>query len=131
MPERIRLYELNQLSSQQRTQLLTRTEGDLSAFLAKVGPIIDAVRQDGDAALARFAQEFDNAPVQADQLAATAADFERAFAELEPDMIEVLEFAADNIRRFHEAQMPEEMWMKEIRPGVFTGERISPIAVRG
>ncbi|MCB1718073.1 MAG: histidinol dehydrogenase [Candidatus Competibacteraceae bacterium] len=127
MPERIRLYELNQLSSQQRTQLLTRTEGDLSAFLAKVGPIIDAVRQDGDAALARFAQEFDKAPVQADQLAATAADFERAFAELEPDMIEVLEFAADNIRRFHEAQMPEEMWMKEIRPGVFTGERISPI----
>ena len=106
---------------------MTRTEGNLAEFLDKVGPIIEAVRQEGDAALARFAREFDKAPVQADQLAATPADFERAFAELSPDMIEVLEFAADNIRRFHQAQMPEAMWLKEIRPGVFAGERHTPI----
>ncbi len=42
-------------------------------------------------------------------------------------MIETLKFAIDNIRRFHEAQKPEEMWMKEIRPGVWTGDRMLPI----
>ena len=36
-------------------------------------------------------------------------------------------FCADNIRRFHEAQRPQEMWMKEIRPGVLVGERATPI----
>ena len=28
---------------------------------------------------------------------------------------------------FHEAQKPEAMWLKEIRPGVFAGERTTPI----
>jgi histidinol dehydrogenase len=42
-------------------------------------------------------------------------------------MIETLEYAADNIRRFHEAQLPGEMWLKEIRPGVLVGERYTPI----
>ena len=126
-PECIQLYELARLSDAERQQLLTRTEGNLAEYLDKVGPIIDAVRTEGDVALVKFAREFDKALVEADQLAATPADFERAFAELELDMIEVLEFAADNIRRFHQAQMPETMWMKEIRPGVFAGERHTPI----
>ncbi len=42
-------------------------------------------------------------------------------------MKEALEFAAVSIRRFHEDQKPEEMWMHEIRPGVFAGDRMSPI----
>ena len=42
-------------------------------------------------------------------------------------MIEAIEFAVDGIRRFHEAQKPEEMWLKEIRPGAFAGDRFIPI----
>ena len=38
-----------------------------------------------------------------------------------------MEFAADSIRRFHEDQKPEEMWLHEIRPGAFAGERTRPI----
>ena len=29
----------------------------------------------------------------------------------------------DNIRRFHEEQKPEPMWLKEMRPGAFAGDR--------
>ncbi len=36
-------------------------------------------------------------------------------------------FRGGNIRRFHEKQKPEEMWMKEIRPGVLAGDRATPI----
>ena len=39
--------------------LLTRTEADLSSFLERAGPILEAVRREGDAALLRFAREFD------------------------------------------------------------------------
>ncbi len=38
-----------------------------------------------------------------------------------------MEFAANSIRRFHEDQKPEEMWLHEIRPGAFAGERSRPI----
>ena len=127
MNDAVACYRLAELSKEQRSDLLVRAEDDLSDFLEKVDPIIEAVRSEGDHALARFAREFEGVPLQHDQIAATPSDFSRAFDQLEREMIEVLEYAADNIRRFHEEQKPGDMWMKEIRPGVLVGERFTPI----
>lgn len=120
-------HELSVLSSAQRDELLIRSEADLGPYLERAKPIIEAVRSEGDIAIARFAREFDKAPAEADRLMATEAEFDAAFTELDPELIETLRYSADNIRRFHEAQMPPEMWMKEIRPGVLVGERATPI----
>ena len=68
----VNLFELATLSNAERTRLLNRTETDLTPYESKVRTIIDAVRKDGDEALARFAREFDRAPVDAASLAATA-----------------------------------------------------------
>lgn len=124
---RVAFHELAGMSAQQRELLLARTEDDLSEFMEKVAPIIEAVRIEGDEAIARFAREFDHADVTADRLAATEENFDAAFKKLDPEFIETLEYAADNIRRFHQDQMPQEMWMKEIRPGVLVGERTRAI----
>lgn len=127
MTSSVAWHELGTLTAAERTDLLTRSEADLGPFLEKTRPIIEAVRAEGDEAVARFGRTFDKAPVEADHLMATEAEFDAAFAELEPEMIETLRYSADNIRRFHQAQMPPEMWMKEIRPGVLVGERATPI----
>ena len=127
MNENVNFVELARLDPAGRAELLQRSEADLDAFIARVRPIIDAVREEGDAALARFAREYDDALVDPGAIAATKADFDRAFDSLGSAMIGVLEFSAERVRRFHEAQMPEEMWMKEMSPGVFAGERIRPI----
>ena len=127
MTQQVALYRLDKMSSAERSQLLKRAEDDLSDFLDKVDPIIEAVRLEGDEALARFAREFDKVPLQADSIAASKSDLDSAFDELDNEMIAVLEYAADNIRRFHHEQMPNELWMKEIRPGVLVGERVTPI----
>lgn len=124
----VALHELDKLSSDDRERLLSRAEDDLERFIDGVGPIIEAVRTEGDEALARFGREFDGASsLTADAIAATRADIDKAFDEVDRAMIETLEYSADNIRRFHEAQRPPEMWMKEIRPGVLVGERATPI----
>jgi histidinol dehydrogenase len=120
-------HVLADLTPEARARLLQRAESDLGPFLEKVRPIIEAVRTEGDTALARFAREFDRAPVEPDAIAATPEDFDRAFDELEPEMVEILRFSVDNVRRFHEAQMPEAMWLKEMHPGVFAGEKVVPI----
>jgi histidinol dehydrogenase len=120
-------HDLSQLSAAGRQRLLQRTEGDLSAYEEKVKAIIAAVRAEGDEALARFARDFDKAPVKASAIAATEADFARAEKTLDPKVRTAMEFAAVNIRKFHEDQMPEEMWLHEIRPGVFAGDRSSAI----
>ena len=128
MTPQIALHDLKQMSASERAELLTRTEDDLSQFITGVGPIIEAVRSDGDAALARFAAEFDKTTgVTADNILASEAEFEAAFDTLDPDFIEVLTYAADNIRRFHEHQKPKPLWMTEIRPGVRVGEKTTPI----
>ena len=123
----INLHVLSKLTASARRALLTRTETDLSTFTEKVKPIIAAVRAEGDVALARFAQQFDKAPVAPHAIAATHADFARAEKTLAPDMREAMEFAAESIIAFHKAQMPERQWMQEFRPGVFAGDRTSAI----
>jgi histidinol dehydrogenase len=127
MPARINLIELSKLSLSARQRLLTRTEADLGPYEEKVRPIIEAVRREGDTALARFARQFDKAPVGIGAIAATEADFDRAERELDPKVREAMAFAAHSIAKFHEDQKPEEMWLHEIRPGAFAGDRTSPI----
>jgi histidinol dehydrogenase len=123
----VNLHELAKLSSAERARLLQRTEADLAAYEEKVRAIIDAVKREGDEALARFAHDFDKAPVKTNEIAATKADFAAAEKSLDPKVREAMEFAAESIRRFHEDQKPEEMWLHEIRPGAFAGDRIRPI----
>ncbi len=127
MTKPINFHELATLSAPQRAKLLLRVEGDLSEFEAKVKPIIAAVREEGDVALARFAQQFDKSPVTADAIAATPEDYAQAERTLAPDVKAAMEFAAANIRKFHERQKPEASWTMEISPGAFGGERWSAI----
>ena len=124
---KVAFYELSNLTNDQRSRLLMRPENDLEFFLKKVRPLIEDVRIKGDVALVEYAAKFDNAHFTTSEIGASKTDFEAAFDQLDRDVIEALEYGADNIRRFYEDQLPGEMSMKEVRPGIFTGERHSPI----
>lgn len=124
----VALHELKRMSPSERSQLLSRAEDDLEQFLMDVEPIIQAVRDEGDEALARFGRQFDGAKsLTSDAIGVSVGEIDKAFDQIDPEMVRTLEYSADNIRRFHEAQLPPEMWMKEIRPGVLVGERATPI----
>lgn len=124
----VNVVKLTELTPAERRRCLARTESDLGPYLEKVAPIIDAVAQEGDEAVARFTRQFDKAPVTAETLAATPDDFIQARKSLAADITGAIAFAARNITRFHEDQKPEEMWLHEIAPGAFAGDRIGPIA---
>ena len=123
----VSVYELSNLTDAERRSLLMRPENDLGVFLEKVRPVIEDVRNRGDAALVDYGAKFDGAEFTTDTVAASKTDIDAAFDQLDPELINTLEYAADNIRRFHQKQMPGEMWMHEVRPGVFAGERHTPI----
>ncbi|SHF66844.1 histidinol dehydrogenase [Kaistia soli DSM 19436] len=123
----VSFHELAHLDGAAREALLKRSESDLSVFVEKVKPIIEAVRVEGDAALVRFARELDKASVESGRLKATEEEFDRAFKTVDPEVIEAISFGVENIRLFHEEQKPEAMWLKEIRPGGFAGDRYTPI----
>ncbi len=127
MSQTITFRILADLDAAGRTSLLRRAAADIAPFLDKARPIVEAVRERGDAALAEFAQAFDQSPVTADAIAATPDDFDAAFQAIDPEMIRVLAFCIDNVRRFHQAQMPKDMWWTEMHPGVLVGEKVVPI----
>lgn len=124
----VNVVRLEGLTEAGRQALLQRSEADLSAFFDKVRPIIEAVRSEGDVALARFGRELDGATgLQPDAIKVTEAEFDTAFESLEPALIDTIRYAIGNIRNFHEEQLPPAMNLKEIRPGAFAGDRFTPI----
>jgi histidinol dehydrogenase len=121
-----RLHDLR-LMPEIPPELLARTETDLNAFTATVGPIIEAVRVEGDAALMRFSQAFDRVTLARMPIRVERAEFDAAFMALPADVVRAIEHAIDNIRRFHQTQMPQNLWLMEIEPGIWAGERHTPI----
>jgi histidinol dehydrogenase len=128
MTQPVQFHDLALLSAEQRAALLKRSESDLSGFIDKVRPILEAVRTEGDAALLRFARELDGADVKAGGLKVSEAEFDAAFGLVEPELMEAIKYGIANIKSFHEEQRPEPMWLKEIRPGAFAGDRWTPIS---
>lgn len=127
MSNPIQFYELDKMEAAMRETLLSRTESDITRFIEGVKPIIAKVQKEGDDALVHYARELDMAEISQQRIKAQPEDFERAFAALEPDLIKTIEFAADRIKIFHSNQMPETMRLAEQFPGVFVGDRFSPI----
>ncbi|RVU38832.1 histidinol dehydrogenase [Hwanghaeella grinnelliae] len=125
--DKVTFHDYAALNAEERSAILRRSEADLSDFLEKSKPILEAVRTEGDEAVARFGRDFDKAAVTKDTIKATAAEFDAAFSMVDAETIEAIEFGIANIRKFHEEQAPEAMWLKEIRPGAFAGDRFTPI----
>jgi histidinol dehydrogenase len=127
MSPSVRLHDLRQLSKTEKAALLKRTESDLGRYMDTAAAIVKAVQKEGDQALVRFARELDKAAITPDTIKVRPEDFDRALAALDPELVDSIGFAAENIRTFHRGQMPEPMRLNEIRPGVFCGEKVSPI----
>jgi histidinol dehydrogenase len=127
----INFYELDKLSKLDISELFKRSEIDIATFRDVVQPIIDDVHDRGDAALIEYNQKFDKAKMTIAQLKVTEAEFEQARQRLDPQVKTVIENSAKNIKKFHHAQMPEEMWFAQIDDGIMAGEKITPITSVG
>ncbi|MEP6984399.1 MAG: histidinol dehydrogenase, partial [Chloroflexota bacterium] len=127
----IQFLELSKLEPEQLARLMRRAETDIQQLFPLAQDVIDQVRTGGDAAVVKFAQQFDAKDFSASMLRATKKDFDDARNALNADVIDAIEKAHDNIAKFHAEQMPESMWFTEVQPGIMAGERITPIASAG
>ncbi|MFC4541745.1 histidinol dehydrogenase [Halosolutus amylolyticus] len=98
-------------------------DAGIEAVREDVRGIVDRVREEGDVAVREFTSEFDD--VELGSMDITDA-CERAYENLDPELREAIEAAADNVREFHEAQLPDD-WREEFGPGRELGRRFRPI----
>lgn len=94
-----------------------------------VKKIIKRVRDNGDAAVRKFASMYDKSSPQ--KLEVPLSRLKRAYDELranDPKLTEALEFAADNINRFSQKQREQFADFEyETQKGIFTGQRVIPV----
>jgi len=91
--------------------------------------ILANVRKGGDAALRRYATQFDGLP-QAASLPLSQKEMQAAWEAISPKLQAAMRVAQANIRALAEAQMPTE-WTIAPTPGVSTGQIVRPLASVG
>ncbi|MBL3593558.1 MAG: histidinol dehydrogenase [Synergistaceae bacterium] len=92
-----------------------------------VAKIVDAVRVRGDEALLEYGRRFDGSTRTA--LRVTAEEVRRARSEVDADLLQALEKAAENIRSFalRQRETLTDLPERENGPGVFLGQRVLPV----
>jgi histidinol dehydrogenase len=108
----------------QAASLLARPTVDTMAQRAKVLAMLDAIKLEGDAAVRRFALQFDG--FVPDVLEASSDDFSWAEQQLPDDLKSAILQAYSNIKRFHAAQQVQEAPV-ETQPGVLCWRKTVPI----
>jgi histidinol dehydrogenase len=104
----------------ERRLSLERAEVD-----AAVAAVLEDVRRRGDDALLDATERFDGYRLTREELRVPEAELAAAHAELDPADREALGAAAERIRSFHAAHVPES-WRID-RPGERLGQEVRPI----
>ncbi len=123
----VRVRRLDSLSDEDRRMLFDRRPQSEPDVLQTCSEVIDGVRTGGDAAVLTFTKRFDGVSLRAEELRVSAKALENAESALNRDVREAIERAIGNIERFHSMQLVnEDRWM-EVEPGVWCGERWTPV----
>ena len=106
---------------------LKRVEPSADEAVATSRGIINSVRDRGDAALIELTQRFDGVDLSGVGLQVADSELDAAETTISDDVRDALAHAIANIRTLHERQMPEPLAMTEVEPGVWCGDRVTPI----
>ncbi|MGP8321317.1 MAG: histidinol dehydrogenase [Methanosarcinaceae archaeon] len=119
------LYKhLSDVTDAEMEKLLCRG-GELADVTEIVSSILSDVHEEGDSALIRYTEQFDGAKLE--NIEVTKEEIDEAINKLDNKLIHHLEIAANNIRTFHTAQMPQDTWFIELTPGIQLGQKMTPL----
>ena len=104
----IRIYDFERLTPQEILNRDIQAEENVSAA---VDAVLADVKENGDAALLAYTEKFDG--VKLEDLRVSDAEMEAAWNALEPDFLETLRMAAENIRQFHQLQVHQDFRLEK------------------
>lgn len=109
-------------------ELLRRPLLDVTDLHGQVGKILLDIRTRGESALREYTLRFDG--VQVDRWQVSPQELEDAEQALTQELKDAIRTAADNIRTFHQVQVPDARKI-ETTPGVFCWQKAVPIGSVG
>lgn len=91
-----------------------------------VDKIVGDVRRDGDEAVIKYTKLIDRTEFTPEEFVVTEAEYEAAYQEADPTVVESLRKAAENVRRYHQEQKPNS-WMTYRDKGSILGQSVIPL----
>ncbi len=120
----IKIYDINKITL---AEILSR-ENETVDVTDIVSGILRDVKCEGDRALYKYAEKFDK--VSLSSLEVTPEEIEEAIGLVEPEFLEILKEAADNITEYHLRQKQEGFEFKR-ENGVILGQKVIPVRRAG
>ena len=91
-----------------------------------VKKMLQTIKQNGDTALCRFAEEFDNVKLSPENFRVSSEEIEQATKKVSSDNKNAIKAAIVNVQKYAMKQIPKP-WHFSPRKGVVVGERFEPI----
>lgn len=113
-----------QLKKENRIELLKRSQIDSNSVLETVQDIVSDVKNNQDNALRSYTKKFDGVDLK--EFLVSDDEVNESLSKIDPELTSSIKKAASNIKKFHQAQLPEE-WSMEIDNGVTAGQIIRPL----
>lgn len=110
--------------------LLKRSTGNYTQYEETVAEILDNVKKNGDKALFELTLKFDKFELNKDNIKVTKEEINEAYKQIEPEYIEVMKHARENIWAYHEKQL-RSSWIDTKPDGSILGQRFTPIEIAG
>ena len=107
-------------------QLVKRGEVEFEEYYYKVNEIINFVKKEKDYALVDLTEKFDNFKLNEKNYYFDKSDFEKAYNEIDDNLKNALNFAAERIRKYHEKQK-KNSWITTDENGIILGQKVTPI----
>ena len=112
--------KIDGLEPDKRKSIMERSMEDISSIYEETRLIVEDIRENGDAvSLAHYRKHKED--ITSADLEATGDEIEQAYKAVDPIVVDCLRKAAENIIKFHRAQLEREMWSIEIKEGILAG----------
>lgn len=121
-PERI-----DNLRPDQYQDILKRSRTDITSILDEVREIVKDVRENGEQVFLDYYRKEYKSDLTIKDLEVSKEEVTEAYRHVDSKVIDALNLAAQNITKFHQAQIEREMWSVDIANGILAGRMTTPL----
>jgi histidinol dehydrogenase len=126
----LRPEKIDDLTRERTRSIMERSMEDISSIFEETRLIVNDIRANGDAVTLKHYRKHKEDITSAD-LEVTRDEIKDAYKQIDKKVVDCLKIAAENIIKFHKAQIEREMWSIEVTKGILAGRVTRPMDIVG
>lgn len=110
--------------------MLKRSPGQYGEYESRVQEILARVKEQKDEAVFHYTKQFDRADIGPENVRVTGQEIEEAYRQVDPELLQVMKKALENIRSYHALQK-QNSWFESTEKGTMLGQKLTPLKTVG